>query len=761
MTTEPTWFSDRGLALQRQDGLDEALASIDQAIERQPDDFRALSNRGNALKALGRSDEALASYDQALAINPCCAEALRGRGGQLQELGRPDEALADYDRALALNADDARVLIDRGAVLGEMDRLAEALASYDRALLVEPADAEVLVSRGNILLRMNRLDEALATYDRAVALDPSLAEAFNNRGIILKWLDRRLEALASYERALVLSPDFVEAHNNRGVVLKEIHRLDEALASYDRALALDPGMVAVLNNRGAVLNELDRIDEALADYDRALALSPDDAAACNGRGIALKKLHRADEAEQMFRRAILLDPDSAEAHCSLGSALIDLGHLDEAEAVLRRALALDPNSATALHNLGTALIKLGRSDEAEAVIRRAVALDPDLAGAHHNLGVALMELGRLTEARQAAERAVALAPRQPAYFRQLGEVRRYTADDCYFAALQALAGNTAALSIDDRMQLHFALAKAHADTGRREDEFRQLLAGHALKRAQIDYDEAAALGEIDRTRRVFSSEFMRASEGGGASSFKPIFIVGMPRSGTTLVEQILASHPQVHGAGELTLFERAVGDLRSGMQQAPAYPEIALHMKPEHFRELGARYLAGIERLAPARCRVTDKLPTNFLFVGLIHLALPDAVIIHTARDAVDTCISCFSRLFTEGNLQTHDLGELGRYYRHYQALMAHWHRVLPSGRLLDVSYEDMVADLEGSARRILAHCGLPWDPHCLDFHLTERVVRTASATQVRRPIYTSSIGRWRAYEPFLAPLLAELSLSA
>jgi hypothetical protein len=187
---------------------------------------------------------------------------------------------------------------------------------------------------------------------------------------------------------------------------------------------------------------------------------------------------------------------------------------------------------------------------------------------------------------------------------------------------------------------------------------------------------------------------------------------------------------------------------------------MALQMSRTQFEELGARYLAGIQRLAPAASHITDKMPTNFLFAGLIHLALPNATIIHTVRDPVDTCISCFSRLFTEVNFQTYDLAELGRYYRHYKALMAHWHRVLPGRRILDVSYEETVGDLEAAARRILGHCGLPWDPCCLDFHLTERVVRTASATQVRQPIYTSSIGRWRAYEPLLGPLLSELSPS-
>jgi len=266
------------------------------------------------------------------------------------------------------------------------------------------------------------------------------------------------------------------------------------------------------------------------------------------------------------------------------------------------------------------------------------------------------------------------------------------------------------------------------------------------------------LDEIDRVQQVFSSEFMRTAQAAGEPSAKPIFILGMPRSGTSLVEQILASHPQVFGAGELNLFERSVGDVRPAIQEAPAYPEIARHIAAGHFGEIGGRYLAGIQQLAPAASRITDKMPANFLFAGLIHLALPNATIIHTVRDPVDTCISCFSKLFTEGNFHSYDLAELGRYYRRYQSLMTHWHRVLPPGRILDVHYEDTVADVETVARRIVAHCGLSWDQRCLDFHRTERAVRTSSATQVRRPIYASSVGRRHVYGPLLEPLLAELS---
>lgn len=587
-------------------------------------------------------------------------------------------------------------------------------------------------------------------------------EAFNERGNTLTSSGRFEEALASYDRALALDSSFLPAWNNRGVVLKEMKRLEQALVSYDRALALKPDLAAVLTNRANVASELGRVAEALAGYDRALALNPGEADACNGRGNLMRKLDRIPEAEQMFHRAILLKPNGVEAHCNLGSLLIDVGKPDQAEAVLRRATALNPNFAAALHNLGIALINQDRSDEAEPVIRRALALDPHLADAHHNLSLALMQSGRLDEAGEAAERAIALAPRNPLHFRQLGDVRKYVAGDPYLAALEALSMEEASLAVGKQIDLHFALAKAYADIGRPEAEFERLLAGNRLKRSIIHYDEAFVLGELDRARQVFSPEFMRGQQGGGQPSAKPIFIIGMPRSGTSLIEQILASHPQMFGAGELMLFERAIGEVRSGMGEVshgevPRHPEMALQMSGEHFQELGGRYLAAIERLAPTASHVTDKMPTNFVFAGLIHLALPNATIIHTMRDPVDTCISCFSKLFTEGNFHTYDLAELGRYYRHYQALMAHWHQVLPPGRILDVAYEDIVADLEGVARRIVAHCGLPWDARCLEFHSTERIVRTASAAQVRRPIYASSVGRRRAYQSMLEPLLAEL----
>ena len=308
--------------------------------------------------------------------------------------------------------------------------------------------------------------------------------------------------------------------------------------------------------------------------------------------------------------------------------------------------------------------------------------------------------------------------------------------------------------------MHFSLGKAYADLGQNERSFRHFLVGNALKRRDTAYDEPAMLGFFDRVRAAFTPALMQSKAGLGDPSTVPVFIVGMPRSGTTLVEQILASHPNVFGAGEREDFTRAVDSLPSLNDGSLGFPEAVPALSGETLRQLGAGYLAGIAAAAPDAARITDKMPGNFPYVGLIHLTLPNARIIHLRRDPIDTCLSCFSILFAVGQPQTYDLAELGRYYRAYAALMQHWRRVLPAGVMLEVQYEDVVADVAQQARRIVAHCGLPWDDACLAFHRTQRPVRTASAAQVRQEIYPTSVGRWRRYGDLLQPLIKELGLA-
>ena len=323
--------------------------------------------------------------------------------------------------------------------------------------------------------------------------------------------------------------------------------------------------------------------------------------------------------------------------------------------------------------------------------------------------------------------------------------------------MEELAAKTDGLSKTDRLQLDFALGKAYADLKDHARSFARLRSGNAAKRATVSYDESAALAFFDRIKAVFTPALIRAQSGGGDPSAMSIFVIGMPRSGTTLVEQILASHPTVHGAGELKTLNDIVHNVHDPAGNPAPFPEFVPALDGDSLRQIGLHYIATVRQLSHHGERITDKMPSNYYFAGLIHLALPNAKIVHCVRDPVDTCVSCFSKLFSGEQVHTYDLGELGRYYRRYERLMAHWRRVLPAGRLLDVRYEDVVADLEGQARRLLAHCGLEWDDRCLSFHQTDRPVRTASATQVRRPIYNSAVGRWRVYEKELGPLLKAL----
>ena len=531
-----------------------------------------------------------------------------------------------------------------------------------------------------------------------------------------------------------------------------------ANAKLGRTSGEAPDVADPLLKLGTVLRTQGKFDEAIEAFRQAVRASPGIALNHVYLGALLHERGRLEEAAAAYREAIRLKPDYAEALSNLGTALCDLGRPDEAVRLQREAIRLKPGLATAHGNLGAALYDLGRLEEAVAAYRQAIRLAPDLDFAHGNLGTALVALGQAAEARAALQRAVALAPRNVKHRRYLGEVAPYGAADPRLAALEKLAQDAARLSVDERIELHFSLGKAYDDIGRHADAFRHWRDGNALKRQRIAYNEAATLGGLDRIRSVFTPDRMRAWHKAGQPSPVPVFIIGMPRSGTTLVEQILASHPQAFGAGELKCFETAMQGIRPRFGTATSYPEMVAGMIDADFHALGARYLAAIEKLAPGAARIVDKLPSNCRVAGLIHLALPNAAIIHATRDPVDTCLSCFSKVFTDKQAHTYDLAELGRYYRNYQKLMAHWERVLPPGRILTVRYEDVVADLEVEARRIIAYCGLDWDPRCLAFHKTERPIRTASALQVRQPIYASAVGRWRAYAPFLRPLLAELS---
>ena len=649
-------------------------------------------------------------------------------------------------------------LLKAGVEHHQAGRSNEAEACYRNVLALQPNHAEALHLLGVLSHQRGRSDVAVELIRLALRRDKQNAVYLCNLAVALRELGAFDEAATACRNAIRLKADFAEAHCTLGAVLRDQGKLVDSIAASRLAIRYKPNIADAHSNLGGALHDQGKFDEAIAAYRQAILLRPNVALFHFNLGATLHECRHFDEAVSEYRQATQIDRDFAEAHSNLGATLREQDKLDEAVAAQRFALRIKPDLAVAHCNLGAALYDQGRLAEAVAACRQAILLKPDLDAAHGNLGSALIELGRVAEGRASLQRAINLAPRKVKYQRHLGEVDRFAPGEPRLAALEELARNADHFSANDRIELHFALGKAHDDVARHAEAFRNLLKGNALKRQQITYDEAATLGILDRIRTVFTSDLVRAWKNAGHPSSVPVFIVGMQRSGTTLVEQILASHSQVFGAGELKHFHTAMEGIGTKLGGPAIFPEAILRMTNVDFYELGAQYVAKTRQLAPSASHIVDKMPANFRVAGLIHLALPNAVIIHTTRDPSDTCLSCFSKLFAETQNHTYDLAELGRYYRGYRKLMDHWRRVLPADRILDVSYEDVVADLEGQARRIIAHCGLDWDPRCLAFYEIERPVRTASAMQVRQPIYTSAIGRWRLYERFLGPLRAELA---
>ena len=671
-------------------------------------------------------------------------------------------SLADAEeisqRAADADPDCAEAFNVLGVIAHQSGRFAQALEHFGRAVALKPGIARYRANLGETCRAAGRLDDAITAGRSAIEINPNLASALSNLGIALFDQAQFKEALVYCDRAIALQGDFAQAHNNRGNVLQALDRPAEAELAYRRAIQLQPDFADAFANLGKCLRKSKRPAEAETALRRALKLKSDPETMGN-LALAVQDLNRLDEAAALLRPATASDPHNARLHLHLGDVLLEQLKPDEAAAAVERAMTLDPANYYAVNLAGRIAFARGEVDAALQYYRDALALKPDLADAHNNIGNALKALGRLPEALHAYSKSLSLNPKLAGAYLNIADCKSFGPGDAHLEGMKLLAGSEG-LSNNDRIQVHFALGKAYADLKEFRRSFQHLTAGNAAKRSTIAYEEAAIFALFGRIEGIFTSELIAAKTGGGDLSRLPIFVFGMPRSGTTLVEQIIASHPAVHGGGELSTLMDLIQSARRSDGKALPYPEFVPQLDAPALRQLGSHYVSAIVKRAPNKECITDKMPSNFQFAGLIHLALPNAKIIHTVRSPLDTCVSCFSKLFSGEQNHTYDLGEVGRYYRRYERLMAHWRRVLPVGRMLEVRYEDIVADLEGQARRIVAHCDLPWDERCLSFHETSRPVRTASATQVRQPIYRSAIGRWRVYGEQLEPLLNALGTS-
>jgi len=647
----------------------------------------------------------------------------------------------------------ARGLIDRFPALGFAWKVLgisqlvlgkDAVDSLKGAAALLPHDADVFANLGNALHNAGRLDEAIASCRQALRIDPKSVEAFNNLGNALMNSGRAPEAVDCYLQAIRLRPAYAPAFCNLGNAQRSLGQLDESVQSCRHALTLDPRLIDAHGNLGNALRDLGRLEEAVASYREALRLAPRHAGVLNNVGAVLRDLGRLEEAATSHWQALQANPNYADAYAKLGQVLTDLGRPQDAVECFRRALALNPRDAAAHAAFAVCLRLLGRLADAESACRRALELQPALATAHALAADLAGDQGDFARAESSYRRALELNADLPEAW--LG-LRPYQEDAQGWAATaRRLLARRQPLRL--AIDLHYALGE-HSDREGRYDlafgHYRE--ANELTKTFGLRYDREAASRQVDRILETYDEAWFSASHEGANDSRRPVFIVGMPRSGTTLAEQILASHPDVHGAGECPYWVSAAASLDAAVQNQSLTAEMRAKVAADYLQLIGQR--AGDAR------HVVDKMPRNAFVIGLIHAILPNARFIHMQRDPIDTCLSIYAHNFANGHPYAADLDDLVHEYREYSRLMAHWRRVLPAGRLLELPYESLVTDQEAWSRRMIEFLGLTWDPACLAFHETARPILTHSKWQVRRPITAASVGRWRHYAAHLAPLLA------
>jgi tetratricopeptide (TPR) repeat protein len=672
----------------------------------------------------GQIDQAAQAYEQILGTDPAHLDALIYLGALRVGQGRPDEAEQLLRRAVSLAPESPEALANLAAALQAQGRHDAAIGQFRQALSYRAELTEAWFGLAACLQAIGQDEDAILAYQAILDADPNHPEAAFGFATVLDRLGRSEAAEQHYRVALAADPDFAEASLGLGRLCARGTRPSDAIEYFEQALDVDPDYVEARLALANLLLRLHRDDAAQAAFNTVLATEPDNAAAQNGIGIILGRQRRHTEALAHYRAMLHARPADLDAMGGVATALKNLREdLGEAEAIARQIVSVHPDHAQGLGLLGSILAETGSIDEAQRLFRRAAFA----------------------------------APNRPDFAYHLVQVAKVRAGDEVLRQLEAMLQHIGSYATADQCEVLFALAKAYDDIGERERGFDYLLRANALKRSDTEYREKLVLGAMDRIAHVFSAELLAARAGQGFGSEAPVFVVGMPRSGTTLVEQVLASHRDVFGAGERSELGEVTLRVCAERIGAGSFPEIIWTLNATDLSRMGADYVAALRPLAPAARRIVDKMPVNFSSIGLIRLILPNAKIIHTRRDPIDTCLSIFSKLFSGDQGFSYDLAELGRYYSAYRRLMAHWRDLVPADVMLEVEYEDMVQDFESQARRIIDHVGLPWDPACLEFYKTERPVHTASMTQVRQPIYRTSMGRWRPDPTLLHPLLEAL----
>jgi tetratricopeptide (TPR) repeat protein len=646
-----------------------------------------------------------------------------------------DEARATFDRAVSFL---------RGGNAPMTEQIARA------ALRDYPGEVNFLTLLGAALTRQGHPEDAEDCLRQVVDRNPDYAKGHEQLGATMLALGRPGEAVESFRRALELNPAFDAAHLQLGQTLLSLGREAEANEVMESFVRQKPHRKRLAE--AAELHRNGNYREAEKIYRDILREDPDNVSAMRLLAKLATKMEQYRDAVVLLKQVVRLAPDYRVALLDLGQAQTELHDLEDAVATIERAISLDPTSYGGYIALANALARSSRTNEAVAAYRKAGKLRPELAGTYLGLGNVLKTLGHQREAIEAYRKGISLQPDFAELYWSLSNLKtfRFHPDE-----VEAMKAELARPELGEAAAVHFcfALGKASEDSGDYSRAFEYYDRGNAMRRMQESYDPVHTEVIGERIRAVFTKEFLEQAGGGGHAGVRPIFIVGLPRSGSTLIEQILASHAEVEATHELPEGGRLIKFIDQRRVGRGHYPEAVSGFSAEEFAVLGKRYDEQTRRYRSDAPHFIDKMPNNFANLGLLSLILPNALFINAMRDPMDTCLSCYKQLFARGQSFSYDLDDLGNYYLEYRRMMDHWHAVMP-GRILDVQYENVVDDLEAEVRRLLGYCGLAWDEACLDFHNTKRAIRTASSEQVRQPIYADAVYYWKNFGNALNPLI-------
>jgi tetratricopeptide (TPR) repeat protein len=612
-----------------------------------------------------------------------------------------------YTKALDADPNNYAALINFGVLLKTLNRLDEAKVSFVKAIKINPKIELGYLNLGNIFFKLNKLDEAATNYKKTIEIKPNYAEAHFNLGIIYDKTDRSDQAELSYNEAIKLKPNYSQAYNNLGNLYRKLKRTNEAEINYKKLIEINSSSADGYYNLGNLYNDIDKFDDALVNYTKALELNPNLDSAYNYLGSVYHKLHKLDDAIINYKKAIELKPDYSEAYFNLGITLYAQNKTEQALENYKKALKLKSDYVEVYNNLGTISQSLGEIDQAEKNYKKAIELKPNFAEAHYNLS----------------------------------NIKTYKDKDNQFNQMKDLSLDKD-LNNEQLYQLNFALAKAYEDLGNYEQSFVNYTKGNKLCKKMIGYN----IEEDQNLFKQLEESYLKIKK--NSSKFSdlsdnpnPIFILGMPRSGTSLAEQIISSHSSVFGAGELNFIESFGDKLARGINE----------VNYDSLLNFKNKYIQRLKDLAKKNIMVSDKMPLNFRYIGLILTVFPNAKIIHLKRNPAAICWGNYRQNFTNKRLirYCYDLEDLVTFYNLYENLMNFWMKEL-GNKIYNLDYEKLTRDQENETKKLINHLGLKWEDACLTPEKNKRIVKTASSKQVRQKIYKGSSQKWKKFEPFL-----------